>query len=83
MIKILFTVLYTNEDILYYDEDSGNIVFSCSGIGILNIDLNNINLNDINYGKDGPDTITYVRLLAWHIKFEKRKILKKELNEEL
>ena len=27
--------------------------------------------------------IIHVRLLAWHIKFEKRKAVKKELNEEL
>ena len=27
--------------------------------------------------------LLYVRLLAWHIKLEKRKALKKELNEEL
>ena len=52
-------------------------------MGILNIDLNNFNLDDTNYEKDDPDTIILIRLLAWHIKFEKRKTLKKELNEEL
>ena len=50
--------------------------------GILNIDLNNINL-DNNFGEYDPDTIIIVRLLAWHIKFEKCKALKEELNEEL
>ena len=48
MIKKLFTALYTNENILYFNEDSGNITFICNGIGILNIDLNNINLEDTN-----------------------------------
>ena len=52
-------------------------------MGILNIDLNNINLDDINYHEDNPDIIILIRLLAWHIKFEKRKVLRKELNEEL
>ena len=51
-------------------------------MGILNIDLNNINLYN-NFDEDDPDTIILIRLLAWHIKFEKRKELKKELNEEL
>ena len=51
-------------------------------MGILNIDLNNINF-DKNFDKDDPDTIILLRLSAWHIKFEKRKALKKELNEEL
>ena len=49
-------------------------------MGIVNIDLNNINL-DNNFDEDDPETIILIRLLAWHIKFEKRKALKK--SEEL
>ena len=45
-------------------------------MGILNIDLNNINL-DNNFDEDDPDTIILIRLLAWHIRFEKHKALKK------
>ena len=82
MIKELFTTLYADENILYSNEDSGNVVFSCSEMSILNIDLNNINL-DNNFDEDDPDTIIHTRLLAWHIKFEKREALKKELNEVL
>ena len=51
-------------------------------MGILNIDLNNINL-DNNFDEDDPDTSTLIRLLAWSVKFEKYKDLKKELSEEL
>ena len=43
---------------------------------VLNIDLNNINL-DNNFDEDNPDPIILVRLLGMHIKFEKRKALKK------
>ena len=50
---------------------------------ILNIDLDNINLDDTNYNVEDPETIIHIRLLAWCIKFEKRKTLKKELSEEL
>ena len=46
-------------------------------MGIFNFDLNNINLDDTNYEEDGPDTITLIRLLASHIKFKKRRALKK------
>ena len=35
MIKKLFTALYADENILYFNEDSGNIVFNCNGIGFL------------------------------------------------
>ena len=83
MIKKLFTALYADENILYFDEDFGNVIFNCNEIGILNIDLNCINLDDNNFDEDDPDTVIYVRLLSWHIKFEKLKAFKKELNEEL
>ena len=46
-------------------------------MGILNVDLNDIRLDDTNYDEDFPDTIILVRLLAWHIKYEKRKALRK------
>ena len=64
MIKILFTASYADENILYFNEDSGNVVFPCNEMGVLNIDLNNINLYDINYEEDHPDAITFVRFLA-------------------
>ena len=76
MIIKLFTALYADENILYFNEDSGNVVFHYNEMGILNIDLNDIDL-DSNFDKDDPDTIILIRLLAWHIKFEKRKALKK------
>ena len=45
-------------------------------MGILNINLSNINL-DNNFDEDDPNTITLITLLAWHIKFEKHKALKR------
>ena len=45
-------------------------------MSILNIDLNNINL-DNNFDEDDPHIIILIRLLAWHIKFEKHKALTK------
>ena len=39
MIKKLYTALYRDENISYFDKDSGNVVFSCNEMGILNIDL--------------------------------------------
>ena len=82
MIKKLFTALYADENILYFNEDSGNVVFSCNEIVILNIDFNNINL-DNNFDEDDPDTTILTRILAWHTKFEKRKALEKDISEEL
>ena len=83
MIKRLFTASYADENMVYFDEDFGNVVFNSNEMDILNIDLNCINLDDNNFDEDDLDTIIHVRLLAWHTKYEKRKALKKKLNEEL
>ena len=83
MIKKLFTALYADGNIHYFDEDFGNVAFNCNEMGILNIDLNCINLDNNNFDEDDPDTIIHVRLLAWHIKLGKRKTLKKDISEEL
>ena len=82
MIKKKFTALYADENILYFNESSCDVLFNCNEMGLLNIDFNNIGLDD-NFDEDDPDTIILMRLLAWHIKFEKWKELKKEFSEEL
>ena len=83
MIKKLFTALHADENILYFNEDSSNFLFSSNEMRILNIDLNNINLDDINYEEDDPDAIILIRRLTWYIKFEKRKEPRKKISEEL
>ena len=50
-------------------------------LGTLNIDLISINL-DNHFNEDAPDTVIFGRFLAWYIKFEKRKALKKKISEE-
>ena len=77
LIKKLYTALYTYKNILFFNEDCGNVVFFCNLMCILNIDLNNFNFEN-NFDEDDPDTIILVKLLAWHIKFEKSKALKKD-----
>ena len=74
--KELSTGLYAYENILYFNKDYGNVIFSCNEMGILYIDINNINLEN-NFDKDDPDTIILITFLAWNIKFEKRKAPKK------
>ena len=82
IIKKIFVALCAGENILYFNEDSENVAFHCNEMVVLNIDVNNINL-DNNFDEDDPDITILMRLLAWHIKFEKRKALKNVLNEEL
>ena len=47
----------------HFNEGSGDAIFNCSGMGILNIDLNSISL-DNNFDEDDPGTIIPTRLLA-------------------
>ena len=82
MIKKLSNALYADENMLFFNGDSGNAAFNCNETGILNIDLNNVNLHN-NFNEDDPDTIILIRLLPWPPKIEKCKAVKKELNEEL
>ena len=44
MIKKLCIALYSDENIFYFNKDSGNVVFSGNGMGILIVDLDSINL---------------------------------------
>ena len=74
LIQELLPALNTDENILYFNENSDNVVFSCKEMGVLNIDCNNVNL-DNNFDEDDPDTIFLIRFLAWHFKFEKWKAL--------
>ena len=45
-------------------------------MGILGLDLD-------NFCEEDPEAIIHIRLLAWQNKFEKRKLLKKDINKEL
>ena len=72
MINNLYTAQYADDGLLFFDEGSGDVTFCCNEMGILSVNLNDINL-DNNSDADDPDTIILIRLLVFHIKFEKCK----------
>ena len=75
VIKKCFTALHAAESLLYFNGDSGDVVFICNETGILNNisldNINNISLHN-NFDKEDPGSNILVRPLAWHIEFEKR-----------
>ena len=75
MIKKLYTPFYADENVLYFNEDSAYLAFSYYEVSVLDIDLNNSNL-DNTFDEDNPVNIL-MRLLVWHIKFEKHKVLRR------
>ena len=70
LIKNFCNALYADENILYFNKDSGDAVFNYNEMAIVNIDLNNFNL-DNNFDKEDPNTVILIRPLVWHINFEK------------
>ena len=74
MIKKLYTALYADYGLFFFDEDSVDVTFCCNEMDILSVNCNNINL-DINFDGDNSDTITLIRLLAWYSQFKKHKTL--------
>ena len=76
MIKNRYIALYAYDNIIYFNESSGYVWYFCNEMGILIIDLNNIYL-DNNLHEDDPDANILIRVLALHIKFKKREVLKR------
>ena len=71
----MYTDLYPDDGLLFFDEDSGDVTFCCNKMDIPSVNLNNIHLDD-NFDEDHPDTIILVRILGLYIKFKKRKAFK-------
>ena len=65
MIKNLDHGLFSNDSIIFVNEDSNNITLLSDEMGFLSVDLNNINLDDANFDEDDPETIIHVRLMVW------------------
>ena len=80
MIKRIYTALYADDGLLFFDEDSGDVTFCCNEMVILSVNLINL---DNNFDEDNPGTISLIRLLAWHSNFKKRKALEKKISGEL
>ena len=58
-------------------------MFTYNGMDTLNMDLNNIKFEVTHYDEDDPDTVIFVTLLDWYIRFEKCKAFEKQISEEL
>ena len=60
MIKKLYTALYADYGLPFFDEDTGDVIFCCNEMGILSISLNNISLDNY-FDEDDLDTIILIR----------------------
>ena len=71
--------LFADDNILVFDEYSGNVTFTTDNICILCVNLNSIKLDDANFYKGDPKTIIHVRFLGWRNKLRQLKAFKKEI----
>ena len=76
MIKKLFTALYTDENLLYFNKDSSDAVLNYNEMGIVNIDLNNISLYD-NFDEEDATTIILIDFWLGMLNLKNAKNLKK------
>ena len=65
MIKKLYDALFSDDYVLFSDEDSRNVTILNDEMDFLTIDLNNMSHDDANF-EDDLKIIIHVRLLAWH-----------------
>ena len=82
MIEKLYDALFADDNIFFFDKDSGNVKFSRNEIGILWVDLNYINLDDTNFYEDVHKSVIQVRLSTWRNDLKQRKLFKKEISKE-
>ena len=78
MLEKFHDALVANDDRLFFNEDFSKVAFFPNQMDILAVDLDKINLGqDNSFDENDTETIIDGRVLAWCIKFEKRKTLTK------
>ena len=76
MKKKLYTALCTDNGLLFFDEDSGDVTFCYKEMDILSVNRNNNNL-DNNFDEEDPDTLSLSGSWLDIVKLENGKHFKK------
>ena len=69
--------------IVFGDIESDIVAFFSKDIGLDTINLSNSNLDEDNFGNGNPETVNYIRLLAWYNRYKQHKACKKKIDKEL
>ena len=64
MLERIRHVLFSNDDIVFFDEDFGSVTFFTNQMGILSVDLYKIYFDNVNFYENDLENIIHVRLLA-------------------
>ena len=83
MIKKLHAALFANNEILFFDKDSGNVTFSSDEMGIISVDRNYVNIDDVDFYENVLETIIHVRLMTWNNKLKQHMAFNNDVSKEL
>ena len=64
MLERIRHVLFSNDDIVFFDEDFGSVTFFTNQMGILSVDLYKIYFDNVNFYENDLENIIHVRRLA-------------------
>ena len=64
MLERIRHVLFSNDDIVLFDEDFGSVTFFTNQMGILSVDLYKIYFDNVNFYENDLENIIHVRRLA-------------------
>ena len=82
MINKFDDTVFSNDDIVFANNDSGNFTFSSGEMGILSVDHSNSNifknLDNVTFDENDPETIIHVILMACCNRFKQRKTFEKD-----
>ena len=64
MLERIRHVLFSNDDIVFFDEDFRSVTFFTNQMGILSVDLYKIYFDNVNCYENDLENIIHVRRLA-------------------
>ena len=64
MLERIHHVLFSNDDIVFFDEDFRSVTFFTNQMGILSVDLYKIYFDNVNFYENDLENIIHVRRLA-------------------
>ena len=64
MLERIRHVLFSNDDIVFFDEYFRSVTFFTNQMGILSVDLYKIYFDNVNFYENDLENIIHVRLLA-------------------
>ena len=76
MIKRIDNAIFSNNYIIFVNEDANRVNFFSGEMVLFSVDHNKINLDVHDFDEDDPKTIIHVRPIAWRNRFQKKHVKK-------